>query len=153
MLSDLLFSQSRLAAFLEENDTAFTHPLSEVLKKQGITVREYAEKLAKSGTIAYEEDKETGRIKGVVIGYTHNLPEDGGSYITQVVTALAFRKQGVFTRIMQEYIDYCKEQGISYIWLSTGVKNAAARAAYERIGFQLAPYESETLVKYVLRLT
>ena len=152
MICDRDFPTRRLLAFLGENDTAFTHPLSQALAKQGSTLTDYADKLARRATIAWEEDADTGNIKGAVMGYTHDLPADGGSYITQVVTGLSYRKQGVCGRLLQEYLDYCRAGGVAYVWLTTGVGNAAARAAYESAGFQLVPYDSGSQVKYVYKL-
>lgn len=152
MISDRNFPVEALKIFLEENDTAFTHPLSEALAKQGTTLEEYADKLARLGTIAYEADEENGKIKGAVIGYTHNLPEGGGSYITQAVTGINYRRQGVCGRLLKEYFDYCREQNIPYVWLTTGVNNNAARITYEKAGFVLAEYDNPEQVKYILKL-
>ncbi len=152
MISDRNFPVETLKLFLEENDTAFTHPLSEILAKQGSGLKAYSEKLAKLGTIACEIDEKNGKIKGVVIGYTHNLPEGGGAYITQAVTALDYRRQGVCGRLLKEFSDYCRKQNISYVWLTTGVNNNGARITYEKAGFVLADYDSTEQVKYVLKL-
>ena len=84
MIIDREFPADELEQFLTDNDDAFLTSLSDVLKRQGTNIKAYAKKLASLGTIAYEKDGE--RIKGAVIGYTHNLPIGGGSYITQVVT-------------------------------------------------------------------
>ncbi len=152
MISDRNFSVDALREFLAENDAAFTHPLSEVLAKQGSSLEAYSEKLAKLGTIACETDEDTGKIKGAVIGYTHDIPDGGGAYITQAVTGVNYRRQGVCGRLLKEFSDYCCEQNIPYVWLTTGINNLAARATYEKAGFQLADYDSTEQVKYVLKL-
>ncbi len=150
LVCDRSFSIGRLKSFLERNDNAFTHPLSESLAIQGTTVEEYARKLCEKGTIVYEPDGSD--IKGILIGYTHDLPTDGGSYITQVVTDARYRGQGVFKRIMERYIRFCKDRGISTIWLTTNENNLTARKAYERVGFVPSTVDARGLVKYTYHI-
>ena len=147
MISDRNFSSYALSVFLKENDNAFTMPLSESLKKQGMTVDEYAEKLSNKATIAYEKE-DSGVILGAVIGYTHDLPEDGSSYITQVVTDKKYRGRGIFKLLIKEYLDFCIQKNISYVWLTTGVNNTIAQKAYESVGFKLADNNGKS-VKYI----
>lgn len=136
MIFDRNFPVGSLIQFLEVNDAAFTKPLSLVLKKQNMTLESYAQKLSSVGTIACEFDGNGGEIKGLVIGYTHNLPQDGGSYITQVVTGQNYRRQGVCKRLLREYFDYCEKfSDADYIWLTTASTNMGAQAAYEDAGF------------------
>ena len=150
MIADRSFDVQRMISFLEKNDEAFTRPLSQTLKHQGQTLEEYAAKLCAFGTVAYELDGDN--ISGMVIGYTHNLPEDNGSYITQVVTDIDHRRRGVCSRLMAEYFGFCRRQNISYVWLTTGVDNHSARATYEKCGFVLVEYENAELVKYIYNL-
>lgn len=147
MICNRAFPYKLLLSLLHDNDTVFTTPLSESLKKRGSTVEEYALKLSKMATIAYEKD-ESGDLKGLIAGYTENLPEDNGSYIAQVLTVPEYQKQGVCGRLLREYCNYCAQKGIQYIWLTTGVNNVAAQAAYEKAGFKRVPLDSPTLVMF-----
>ena len=152
MIADCCFPETELYQFLLENDKAFTHPLSESLKERGMNLSQYAAKLARLSTISYELD-ESKTIKGIVVGYTNNLPEDGGSYITQVVTGMNYRKQGVCGRLLCEYIAFCQNKGrIRYIWMTTGINNIPAQRTYEKAGFTRVPSDKEGLVKYCFRL-
>lgn len=152
MVADCCFPEKELYKFLIENDKAFTHPLSESLRERGTTLSQYATKLARLSTIAYEID-ESKAIKGVVVGYTRNLPEDGGSYITQVVTGSNYRKQGVCGRLLREYIAFCKNKGIiRYVWMTTGINNIPAQRTYENAGFIRVPNDKKGLVEYRFRL-
>lgn len=83
MIIDRKFPADELEQFLTDNDDAFLTSLSDVLKRQGTNIKEYAKKLASLGTIAYEKDGE--RIKGAVIGYTHNLPIGGGHTLPKLL--------------------------------------------------------------------
>lgn len=150
MIIDRKFPADELEQFLTDNDDAFLTSLSDVLKRQGTNIKEYAKKLASLGTIAYEKDGE--RIKGAVIGYTHNLPIGGGSYITQVVTEKKYRNQGVCKRLLKEYFSYCKKLNIHSVWLTTEKENRPARYVYEQCGFQLESIDENNMVKYVCTL-
>lgn len=108
-------------------------PLGDALDKMGMSLQEYAKKLAEKGTIAYEMVDD--RIVCCIIGYTHDTP-DQGSYITQVATLRYYRHQGIAQKLMSEYFTYAKQMSIRYIWLTTGVDNTAAQHLYEKCGFQ-----------------
>ena len=147
-IADRTFEIDRLKEFLTENEKEFSEPLSvSVKEKMGMTLDQYVHKLCKYGTVVYELDRNI--IKGVVIGYTHELPEDGYSYITQVVTTKEYRGQGVSSRLLKSYIDYCKDQGIEGIWLTTGEKNISAQHVYEKNGFIRNELEEKGRVKYI----
>lgn len=148
MISDCNFSTSKLYNLLVENDKAFTLPLSQTLQTRGLLLSDYVNKLASFGTIAYETDGH-GVIKGIIIGYTNNLPEDRGSYIAQVVTCYKYRKQGVFSRLIREYIDFCKTKGVKYVWLTTHTSNVTAQHAYEKAGFHRNSSNDFDLIKYI----
>ena len=147
-VADRTFEVESLLEFLLDNDKEFTKPLSvSVKEKIGMTLEQYVCKLCKYGTIVYELDE--NRIKGVVIGYTHELPENGYSYITQVVTSKKYRGKGVGSSLLQHYIDYCKESGIKGIWLTTDEKNRDAQHVYERVGFVKNEIDEKGRVKYI----
>ena len=148
MIAEQCFDEKRLLNFLVDMDNAFTEPLSISLRKQGITLENYAHKLATCATIIYEED-DKGDLKGIVAGYTNNLPEDRSSYITQVVTRAIYRGQGVCTRLLKEYQDFCRQKNIYSIWLTTHVLNAKAKNAYEKAGFIRKKSDNNEQIKYV----
>ena len=126
--------------------------MSESLAAREMTLSQYAAKLANLSTIAFEMD-ESKTIKGIVVGYTRDLPEDGGSYITQVVTGMNYRKQGVCGRLLREYIAFCQNKGIiRYVWMTTDIKNIPAQTTYEKAGFIRLPSYKEGLVKYCFKL-
>lgn len=147
-IADRTFEIQSLLEFLSDNDKEFTEPLSvSVKEKIGMTLEQYVCKLCKYGTIVYELDGNI--IKGVVIGYTHELPENGYSYITQVVTSRKYRGKGVSSSLLQHYIDYCRESGIKGVWLTTDEKNRDAQHVYERVGFVKNEIDEKGRIKYI----
>lgn len=107
--------------------------LDGALAELEISLDAYARKLAEKGTIAYE--LEDGRLVCGVIGYTHDTP-DQGSYITQVATLKSHRRRGIAQRLLVEYLDYARHEGICYVWLTTGMEDTADQRLYEKCGFQ-----------------
>ena len=153
MIWDRTFDQKELFDFFTENADQFSSNLIEQIEKSGNgTLEQYTEKLSSKATIACEYD-ENKSIKGVVIGYTHDLPESNDSYITYVVVSPQFRKQGVMKRLLSEYEDHCRDLGIHALWLTTGKINSTARAAYEKCGFVCQGEHSDTMLKYTKDLT
>jgi ribosomal protein S18 acetylase RimI-like enzyme len=145
MILDKNFSVEILKDFLKKNDEIFTHPLSETLLRQHTTIDNWTTKLCSKATFAFELDKSC--VKGVVIGYTKNLPADGGGYITIVAVAPECRKQGIAGRLLQEYIAYSKNK-TKYLWLTTDETNIPARRLYEKVGFVLQTIENNRC-KYI----
>ena len=148
MISDRAFDKNELLLFLSKMSNEFRTPLLEQARNVGMSLEEYAEKLARLGTIAYERNE--GMLIGVVIGYTHDTPDEG-SYITQVVVDPRFRGRGICSRLLAEYVRYCEVQGLSYVWLRTGIDNLPARHTYERAGFKLSRIEGRA-ARYHLML-
>ena len=152
MIIDRKFPQERIKILLEKNNDFFIPKLSDTLKKRGISLDLYAEKLSNFATFAICEDSDNGNIKAAVIGYTHNLPDDNGAHITLVVTCAEYRNQGLCQKLLKEFIEYCEQLKISYIWLETSKDNLPARHVYETSGFKCVPTQDECCVKYIIKL-
>ena len=147
MICDRAFDAEELFVFFEENADQFSSDLHGQIERSGNgTLKQYTQKLSSKATIAYERDGDT--LKGVVIGYTHDLPDNGFSYITYVIVAPQYRGKGVMRRLMAEYEEFCKKQNIPKMWLTTGKTNIGAQKAYEKCGFILEDSDSERTVKY-----
>ena len=150
MIWDRTFDQQQLFDFFSQNADQFSSNLLEQIKKSGNgTLEQYTTKLSCKATIACEyDDSDQKMIKGLVIGYTHDLPDTNESYITYVIVSPDYRKQGVMKRLLNEYEAHCQKLGISAIWLTTGKINKVAQTAYEKCGFICQGEYSETTVKY-----
>lgn len=149
MIADRNFPFDIMNAFLSEVDDYFEVPLSMQVKNAGSSLSEHANKLAQKATVVYDT-AEDGDIKGLVVGYMHDTP-DNGSYITLVAVKNAYRKQGLFRKLYAEYEGYAKKMGLSHISLTTRATNLSAQKAYESVGFtkvSLAPEGKKDLLKY-----
>jgi len=149
LIFDRSFDETIMYRFLLENADQFSSNLLEQVERSGNgTLEQFVHKLCSKGTVVCEQD-EKGTLKGLVIGYTHDLPPDNSSYITYLIVAPQYRRQGIATRLLDEYISYCRKLSIPEVWLTTGETNVIARAFYERYGFVLAGNYGEKTVKYV----
>ena len=133
MIADRNINLELLYDFLKEVSKDLTLDIS--LEKMKISLKEYAEKLATKATIAYTLD-DKGKIASCVIGYTHDMP-DNGSYLTQAATLKEYRKKGLAEGLFKEYLEFAENSGtIKYAWLTTQKTNVSAQKLYEKIGFR-----------------
>ena len=147
MIADRCFDEKTLYRFLERNADQFSSSLHEQIARSGNgDLEQYTRKLSTKATIAFETDGDA--IKGMLIGYTHDLPADKASYITYVIIDKKYRRQGVMKRILGEYEEYCKKQGVLSMWLLTGKINLSAQKAYESCGFVCEGEATERTVRY-----
>lgn len=148
MIADRNMNPTLLFNFF--NEVSGDLPLDEPIKKLGLTLSEYSKKLAEKATIAYEMQDE--KLISCVIGYTHNLPPDQGGYITQVATCKEHRNKGLTSRLLGEFVEEAKEDGVRFLWLTTGLDNRAAQHTYEKAGFlSKGIIENQLTGKTVLR--
>ncbi len=148
-IADRSFEKERLFNFMRDVNDLYIVPLSKQAEKIGMTLEGYAEKLSTKGTIAYAK-LSNGAIIGVIIGYTHDTP-DNTSYITQVVVKSEYQKSGIFKKMFEEYEAYAKSQNMQALWLTTEKTNNAALKAYQKVGFAID--ENTVLKKNMLRLS
>lgn len=111
-----------------------------------LSMMEYAKKMCQFGTISYEEDKD---VLGMVIGYTSNTVNNL-SYITQVFVLPEMRGRGIAGRLLDQYIQYCKDIDLDGIWLTTEHDNDKAIKLYQSRGFKIEEYNHDYLIKLVL---
>ena len=104
----------------------------------------------KKATIAYEKNS-NGGISGMIIGYTHDTPDDW-SYITQVAVKKSDQKKGIFKKMFIEYEDYVKKLNLKGIWLTTTSLNKAALKAYTHAGFRYVSEEKKKNGIVLIRL-
>ena len=114
--------------FLESVNTDFPIPLS-----QKISLREYAEKIIEFGEIVVALEKNT--LKGLAIGYTENL-KGNSAYISVVGVKKEFRGSGIGKKVVQKFIEICRQKKIKSVNLYTHKSNKAAIKMYKALGFK-----------------
>jgi ribosomal protein S18 acetylase RimI-like enzyme len=65
-------------------------------------------------------------------------PPDGMLYVDALATAAAHRRRGVARALLAEAERMAADAGLEGVALDTGIENRAARALYERAGFNLS---------------
>jgi len=78
-----------------------------------------------------------------------------GAHLVFGSTHSKYRKQGVFTEVMQKSISQLKKDNVKKIWFETLDGNQAIKRLAEKFGFKLIkqfPYENQTWSIYLLRL-
>ena len=146
MIANKNFDLNKMIKFMSDSGNFFI----EQLHINNLTLEEYANKMCNKGTVAYFE--KDGIVQAMVIGYTDNMINNM-SYITQVYVLPEYRKKGLASLLLDEYINYCKDKNIDGIWLTTQKDNYSAKKLYENKNFCFDnEYNNELLVKMVLDL-
>lgn len=96
--------------------------------------REALEKAASDPGALYlvAEEEESGTIAGYIGAYL--VLEEAG--INQVAVASVFRRKGVATQIMQDFMQKLEAQGITAVTLEVRKSNLSAIGFYEKMGFR-----------------
>lgn len=113
--------------FLKNVDKDFPIPLSKKIK-----IDEYAEKLISTANVIVEKDN--GKIIGIVAGYIDNSIEEI-SYISIVAVQKEYRGKSIAKKLLQKYIDECKEKNLKGVHLYTHKTNITALTMYKNFGF------------------
>ena len=152
MIAHKNFTYELLYSFMKKNDDAFQVPFSKQLSNSGQTLESWCKKICSKGTVCYESDENA--LKGLVIGFTENIPAEsgGGGYISVLVVAADFKHQGIGYKLLCEYINFAKSKGLNSLWLTTGIYNTPAQRLYEKAGFKKQSCE-ENVIRYQINLT
>lgn len=124
----------------EENDYSkfigkkIPRPASKVLKK------EFKEALSSKNhlILVVEENKE-------LIGYIHGMyytnPYSKWGYIEDVFVLREFRRKGIASRLIKEFIRILKKRRYNKIRLSVNIDNTRAIKVYKKLGFEMCHYD------------
>ena len=144
MLVNKKFDKQEMLSFMNETGDFFIKQLH----VNNLTLEEYAQKMCEKGTIAYEKNDD--KVIAMVIGYTDEMINNM-SYITQVYVLPEYRKKGLASILLEEYIIYCKEKKIDGIWLTTQKDNHNAINLYKSKGFEIEKDYDDCLIKMILK--
>ena len=124
-----MVSQEKLTAFLQTVDKHFPVPLS-----AKVDLAEYAQKLIAKADLAVETS-ETGEIQALAAGYIRHV-ENNMAYLAIVATIPELRGQGRAKRVVQRFMDCCREQNRKGVHLYAVASNTNAVSLYEKLGFE-----------------
>lgn len=126
--------------FLEKTDEEWFKKIVEKFRHQEVSNKKADEILGNpliQVQLAYEEED--------VVGYTmtYRLPRmDNGTdmmLIHHCFVAEEYKRQGVATTMMDNLLDYCKENNLHYAFLITQEDNEAANNLYHKLNGELHP--------------
>jgi GNAT superfamily N-acetyltransferase len=88
-------------------------------------------------TIIAEKDKKSagyliGKIVGAAPGSARNIKQ---AYLENIFVSDSARKSGVGAKLITEFKDYCKKEGVSRINVSVLAANTTAVDFYQKVGF------------------
>lgn len=131
-----MITQEKLTEFLQTVDKHFPVPLS-----TKVDLEEYARKLIDRADLVAEMS-ETGEIQALAAGYVRYV-ENNMAYIAVVATIPEMRGQGKAKRVVQRFMDYCREQKRKGVHLYAVASNIDAVSLYNRLGFERYHLENE----------
>ncbi len=76
------------------------------------------------------------KIDNKVVGFIGTWIVLDESHITNIAVHPNYRKQGIASKLLKEFLDYCKSQGCVAYTLEVRSGNKAARALYEKHNFK-----------------
>lgn len=97
-----------------------------------------------------DEDETAGTINGALLARIYDTPADPQmvpqrrGYVDGLVVAAAHRRRGVGRRLMDGAAAWAKSQGGAQLVLTVWAGNEAARAFYQRLGYDVL---SEVMTK------
>lgn len=78
----------------------------------------------------------TAKIDGKVVGYIGSWMIIDECHITNIAILPSYRRKGIASKLVKELINYCNENGISYMLLEVRTNNVPAQKLYEKFGFK-----------------
>ena len=77
-----------------------------------------------------------GDVMGMLTIGTYASPTGTKAWIEDVVVDEKLRGKGFGRKLVEHAIDYCKEQGINTVYLTSNPKRLAANVLYQAVGFE-----------------
>lgn len=120
------WSVDDILEFLRAVDEDFPTPIS-----QKVPLEDFAHKLYKRATLSTCEID--GRIAGMVAGYTNDT-EGKLAYITMVATHPDYRGRGIGTKVMEAFLQACRDKGMREVNSYVVKTNVASVRLHESFG-------------------
>lgn len=122
-----MLDEKALFTFLSEVDKDFVDTIS-----AKADLKELASKYIMNGTLCFEE--QNGQCVALVAGYTKNTLHKMG-YISLVAAKKSVRNQGICSRLVFEFLEIAKSEGLDAVHVYTHKTNKCALAMYHKTGF------------------
>lgn len=92
--------------------------------------------------IAHQIEKENYlyyliKYQGKIVGYTAIVPETKYLYLSKIYILKEYRKLGLFSKTLQNHIEFAKKHNLSELRLNVNRHNKNALAAYQKAGFEI----------------
>ncbi|MGV8151493.1 MAG: GNAT family N-acetyltransferase [Candidatus Nanoarchaeia archaeon] len=88
-----------------------------------------------------------GNLAGYILGNIFTNPWKSGGYIDDLYVDKAFRRKGIATKLLNEFIHQLKNKGIKTCQLGVSKKNTQAIKLYKKLGFDIVNYEMRIKLK------
>lgn len=107
--------------------------------KDNILKREFNEALKskKHLVLVVEKDK---HLMGYLHGTYFSNPYDKGGYVEDIFVTNNFRRKGVASKLIKEFVKILKDKKYKKIRLSVNTKNIGAIRLYKKLGFETSHY-------------
>ena len=123
-------------AFDEAHYEAIVQLLGQLTTRAiSFTEEDYRKQLASSNSPLFLLLDGDAVIGMLAVG-TYLSPTGSKAWIEDVVVDNAYRGRGLGKRLVAHAIDYCKEQGLDTLMLTSNPKRIAANALYQSLGFE-----------------
>lgn len=76
------------------------------------------------------------KVDNTVVGYIGSWMIIDECHITNIAILPSYRRKGIASKLVKELINYCNENGISYMLLEVRTNNFPAQKLYEKFGFK-----------------
>ena len=123
---------------LTSADAATAEAISRLLKQLTSTpidfTESFLERIIAEGNALFVL-REEGEVVGMLTVGSYSSPTGRKAWIEDVVVDEALRGSGLGRVLVEHAIDYCREEGIGTVYLTSNPKRVAANGLYRSVGF------------------
>ena len=116
------------------------HPKDTVLKK------EFKEALSSKNHVILVIER-NNRLIGYIHGMYYTNPYSKWGYVEDIFVLKDFRRKGIATALVKEFIKILKKKGYNKLRLSVNTKNFRAIKFYKKLGFEISHYDMKKDLK------
>ena len=120
--------------------------LNKWLSRMGACSRREADRLISEGKVLVDgktaqmgqriEDGQKVICDGKPVGYSGVKPENDALFLSKIYITKEYRGKKLARFAMEQYVAYCRKNGLRKIWLTVNRHNSNTIAAYRKMGFE-----------------